>query len=143
MKLILSAKAATKLKLSVTTINDFNPDIDTWRIDLLTLRKRSIFFVVNEKSLYTHICSLKSGIRGIHEKLSVNQDQQNIQYIKYLNRSIISSLNNMKAMVAKIDKYANVTNEQIEQAINNSGFKYLSDFTPSEAHLKYLQKSEN
>jgi hypothetical protein len=65
MNLILSSKAAERLQQEVQSREDFIADINTWRIDVLDLRKRGIFLITQEKSLYTLISSYKQGIKGI------------------------------------------------------------------------------
>ena len=51
MNLILSSKAAERLQQEVQSREDFIADINTWRIDVLDLRKRGIFLITQEKSL--------------------------------------------------------------------------------------------
>ncbi|WP_254052962.1 hypothetical protein [Microcystis sp. MC19] len=65
MNLILSSKAAERLQREVQSREDFIADNNAWRIDVLDLRKRGIFLITQEKSLYTLISSYKQGIKGI------------------------------------------------------------------------------
>jgi hypothetical protein len=143
MNLILSNQASKRLKQSVEPQSDFVPNLQTWRIDCHDLRKRGIFIISNELSLYTYISSYKDGLKGILEKLLSSShlkrvNSSEVYYLKFNNRSIIGSLTNMKAIITKMDQYFNCKNERFEKAINQTKFKYLSDKTPSEVHRSYL-----
>ena len=139
MNLILSSKAAKKLNKKTYSIEDFSPDLNTWRIDCVYLVKRSVFIITNEKTLYTRISSYKSGLNGIIQKITSTMqcevDINEIRYIKHQNRSIIGSMNDMKRIVEQIDKYSSNENETYEKIINQTPFKYLSQRTPSEVHF--------
>ena len=139
MNLILSSKAAKKLKRKGHPIKDFSPDINTWRIDCVYLVKRSIFIITNEKTLYTCISSYKSGFNGIIRKISSAMQCEieinNIKYVKHQNRSVVSSMNNMKNTIEKMDKYYPSENKAYEKLINQTPFKYLSQRCPAEVHL--------
>jgi hypothetical protein len=140
MNLILSSKAAKKLRIEKHSIKDFTPDIDTWRIDCVSLTNRSIFIITNEKTLYTCISSYKNGFGGIIKKIAAtvmqdNLDINDIDYVKFQNRSIVSSMNNMKNIIIQLDKYHPSDNETYEKLINQTPFKYLSYCSPAEVHL--------
>lgn len=62
----------------------------------------------------------------------------NINYVKSQNRSIISSMNNMKQIISQSDKYNPTDNEAYEQLINQTPFKYLSYRSPAEVHSSNL-----
>jgi len=123
MNLILSSKAAERLQQEVQSREDFIADINTWRIDVLDLRKRGIFLITQEKSLYTLISSY-------------------IHYLKSENRSLVSSMNNMKNLIAKLDQYNAVDNERFAELINQTSFKYLSYRTPTECYQNLLNQSK-
>ena len=136
MNLILSSKAAERLQQEVQSREDFIADINTWRIDVLDLRKRGIFLITQEKSLYTLISSYKQGIKGIIAQITAidrqEGDSPEIHYLKSENRSLVSSMNNMKNLIAKLDQYNAVDNERFAEIINQTPFKYLSYRTPTE-----------
>lgn len=140
MHLILSSKAAKKLKIEPNSIQDFTPDIDAWRIDCLALTKRSIFVITNEKTLYTCISSYKQGFSGIAQKIAVvakqdSFDIDDIRYVKFQHRSVIGSMNDIKRLISHFDKYNPENNEFYEKLINQTTFKYLSSRSPAEVHL--------
>ena len=140
INLILSNKAAQKLQKKVDSTQESITDAETWRIDCLSLRKRSIFIITHGTTLYTFISSYKHGFNGIIEKIAStaqsNQfDINNIQYIKVQNKSIVGSMNNIKKLISQLDKYCNASNEQFEELVNNVPFKYLSYRTPAECYL--------
>lgn len=142
MKLILSASVAKKLQKNVGSISEFVPDLDTWRVDIFSLRKKSIFIITNEKTLYTYISPYKAGIKGIIKKIYSEQiksdiNLEDIEHIKHQNKSIIGSMTNMKSIIAQVDKYMPVDNEELEKLINNTIFKYLSYSTPTEVHSSH------
>jgi spore coat polysaccharide biosynthesis predicted glycosyltransferase SpsG len=139
MNLILSSKVAKKLQIKGHLIKDFDPNIDTWRVDCASLVKRSIFIITNEKTLYTCISSYKNGFGGIIKKIASasmkdNLNSSDINYVKSQNRSIVSSMNNMKQLINQIDKYNPSDNETYEKLINLTPFKYLSYRSPAEVH---------
>jgi len=141
MKLILSVSVAKKLQKNVSSISEFVPDLDTWRVDIFSLRKKSIF-ITNEKTLYTYISPYKTGIKGIIKKIYSEQiksdiNLEDIEYIKHQNKSITGSMTNMKSIIAQVDKYMPVDNEKLEELINNTIFKYLSYSTPTEVHSSH------
>ena len=142
MKLILSVNVAKKLQKNVSSISEFIPDFDTWRVDIFSLRKKSIFIITNEKTLYTYISPYKTGIKGIIKKIYLEQiksdiNLEDIEYIKHQNKSITGSMTNMKSIIAQVDKYMPVDNETLEKLINNTIFKYLSYSTPTEVHSSH------
>ena len=142
MKLILSVNVAKKLQKNVGSISEFVPDLDTWRVDIFSLRKKSIFIITNEKTLYTYISPYKAGIKGIIKKIYSEQiksdiNLEDIEYIKHQNKSIIGSMTNIKSIIAQVDKYMPVDNEKLEKLINNTIFKYLSYSTPTEVHSSH------
>ena len=142
MKLILSAIVAKKLQKNVGSISEFVPDLNTWRVDIFSLRKKSIFIITNEKTLYTYISPYKTGIKGIIKKIYSEQiksdiNLEDIEYIKHQNKSITGSMTNMKSIIAQVDKYMPVDNERLEELINNTIFKYLSYSTPTEVHSSH------
>lgn len=140
MKIILSTEVAKKLRIERQVINEFVPDLNTWRINSAALLKRSVFIISNEITLYTLISSYKHGFKGIIEKLKdFCGDEQinasNIDYIKFQNRSVTGSMNNIKQIIKNVDKYQpQCSNEMYEQLVNQTLFKYLSDKTPAQVH---------
>lgn len=147
MNLILSSKAAERLQREVRSREDFIPDINTWRIDALDLRNRGIFLITQEKSLYTLISSYKQGIKGIIAQITaINRqnglDLPEIHYLKSENRSLVSSMNNMKNLIAKLDRYDAVDSERFAELINQTPFKYLSYRTPTECYQNLLNQSK-
>ena len=140
MKIILSTEVAKKLRIERQVINEFVPDINTWRISSAALLKRSVFIISNEITLYTLISSYKNGFKGIIEKLEdfcgdEKINASNIDYIKFQNRSVTGSMNNIKQIIKNVDKYEpQSTNEFYEHLINQTLFKYLSDKTPAQVH---------
>ena len=139
MNLILSSKAAKKLQIEEHLIKDFTPDIDTWRVDCASLVKESIFIITNETTLYTCISSCKNGFGGIIQKIASASikdtlDVSDINYVKLQNRSIVSSMNNIKQIISQLDKYNPSSNETYEKSINQTPFKHLSFGTPAEMH---------
>jgi hypothetical protein len=134
MNLILSSKAAERLQQEVQSREDFIADINTWRIDVLDLRKRGIFLITQEKSLYTLISSYKQGIKGIIAQITVID--------RHENRSLVSSMNNMKNLITKLDQYNAVDNERFAELINQTSFKYLSYRTPTECYQNLLNQSK-
>jgi len=136
MNLILSSKAAERLQREVKSREDFIADINAWRIDVLDLRNRGIFLITQEKSLYTLISSYKQGIKGIIAQITAidrqEGDSPEIHYLKSENRSLVSSMNNMKNLITKLDQYNAVDNERFAEIINQTPFKYLSYRTPTE-----------
>jgi hypothetical protein len=54
MNLILSNKVAKKLKKEFDLDGDYPPNPDTWRVDCISLKKRTIFIITNEATLYTN-----------------------------------------------------------------------------------------
>jgi IS30 family transposase len=140
MNIILSKNAAKKLQKEADISQDFMLDKNTWRIDCLSLRKRSIFIITHEETLYTLISSYKQGVSGIIDKLAATTKQEkintnNIHYIKSQNRSLVSSMNNIKTIINNLDKYSTINNEKFEELINHTPFKYLSYQTPAECYL--------
>ena len=147
MNLVLSAKAAKKLKKDVHSREGFIPELDTWRVDCLSLRKRSIFVITNEKTLYTHISSFKNGINGILDKITSTAshkylEQGEIHFLKFTNRRIISSMNDMKNMIRELDQYYPASNEEFGKLINQTPLKYLSYRSPAEVHSSSLSNLE-
>ena len=139
MNIVLSSKAAKKLKKNVETDEGFIPDIDTWRIDCVPLVKRSVFMITNVKTLYTLVSSYKSGFGGIINRITSftqqkDVDAKDIRYVKFKNGSLVSSMNNMKQFVSHLDKYTPLDNERIEDMINQTPFKYLSNNSPNDVH---------
>ena len=139
MNLILSSKVAKKLQIEGHLVKDFTPDIDTWRIDCASLVKRSIFIITNEKTLYTCISSYKNSFSGIIEKITSaslkdNLNASDFNYVKFQNRSITSSMNNIQQIISQLDKYNPRDNETYEKLINQTPFKYLSYRSPAEVH---------
>lgn len=137
MNLILSSKAAKKLQVEGHLIEGFTPDIDTWRVDCVSLCKRSIFIITNETSLYTCISSYKNSFTGIVKKIASasmkdSLDANDINYVKYQNRSITGSMTNIKQLLIQLDKYNPSDNETYEKIINQTPFKYLSYRSPAE-----------
>jgi hypothetical protein len=140
MNLILSNKVAERLKKEFNLDGDCDPSIDNWRIDSVELGKRSIFIITNEPTLYTCISSFRSGFNGIIERLALatkNQsiDPTEINYLKSKNRSLVSSMNNIKVIISQRDRYIRGDNETYEKIINQTVFKYLSFSTPAELYL--------
>ena len=141
MNLILSKKAEMKLDKKGHLVEDFIPDIETWRIDCASLKKRSIFIITNEKTLYTYISSYRNNFNGILKKLTSTTIQDNlklkdIDYVKFQNRNVVGSMNNMKKIISQLDKYYPSDNEKYENLINHTPFKYLSDLSPAEVHSR-------
>ena len=139
MNLILSGKAAKKLKVEGPFSKDFAPDIDTWRIDCASLVRRSIFIITNEQTLYTCISSYKNGFGGIIRKIVSSAikddiDVSDINYVKSQNKNLISSMDNMKRIINQLDQYHPSDNETYERLINQTPFKYLSHPSPAEVH---------
>lgn len=146
MNLILSSKAAARLQVEVQSREDFIADVNAWRIDVLDLRKRGIFLITQEKSLYTLISSYKQGIKGIIAQITTIDQQEGdspeIHYLKSENRSLVSSMNNIKNLIAKLDRYNAVDNERFAEIINQTPFKYLSYRTPTECYQNLLNQSK-
>ena len=138
MNLILSTKASKKLRREGHSIEDFSPDLNTWRIDCATLVQRSIFIVTKEQTLYTCISSYKDGFKGIIQKISATIkceiDVNEINYVKFQNRSVVGSMNNMKKLIQNVDAYYPSDNESYEQLVNRTPFQYLSQRSPAEVH---------
>jgi hypothetical protein len=139
MNLILSNKVAKKLKKEFDLDGDYPPNPDTWRVDCISLKKRTIFIITNEPTLYTCISSFRSGLDGIIQRLSSVTDRQDIDtnqinYLKSRNRSLVSSMNNMKVMISQIDQYDPSEDERYEELINQTPFKYLSYSTPAKLY---------
>ena len=59
----------------------------------------------------------------------------NTKYVKHQNRSVVSSMNNMKDIIEEMDKYYPSENEAYEKLINQTPFKYLSQRCPAEVYL--------
>ncbi len=140
MNLILSNKVAERLKKEFNLDGDCTPSTDNWRVDSVELRKRSIFIITNEPTLYTCISSFHSGFGGIIQrlKLATRQDSINIgeiNYFKSQNRSLVSSMNNIKVIIGQIDRYNRNDNETYEKLVNQTPFKHLSFSTPAELYL--------
>lgn len=140
MNLILSNKAAERLKKEFNLDVDYIPSIDNWRVDCVALGKRSIFIITNEQTLYTCISSYRSGFNGIIGRLVSVTNQQDldineINYLKSQNRSLISSMNNIKNLIGHYDSYSRRSNEEYENFINQTPFQYLSFNTPNELYL--------
>ena len=140
INLILSNKAAQKLQKQVDSIHEPIADADTWRIDCLSMRKRSIFIITHGTTLYTFISSYKHGFDGIIEKIAStakgNQFNINdIQFVKVPNQSLVGSMNRIKNLISQLDKYSNASNEQFEDLVNHTPFKHLSFRTPAECYL--------
>jgi hypothetical protein len=139
MNLILSRKAAQKLKKKGCQVTDFQPDIDAWRVDFASLDKRSIFIVTHEKTLYTCISSYRSGLGGIITKIAAATQQDkldvnDIDFVKFQNRSVTGSMSNMKQMINQFHQYCPSDNEQYEVLLNRTPFKLLSSRTPAELY---------
>ena len=141
MKIVLSNRVAKKLQIEVKSVENLVPDLNTWRIDSASLLKRSIFIITNEMTLYTLVSSYKNGFNGIIEKLRFfcgdgQLNSSEINYIKFQNRSVIGSMNDIKQMIKKVDQYEpKSSNEIYEQLINQTPFKYLSYSSPSKVHF--------
>jgi hypothetical protein len=140
MNLILSNKVAERLKKEFNLDGDCDPSIDNWRVDSVELGKRSIFIITNEPTLYTCISSFRSGFNGIIERLTLATKKQiidptEINYLKSKNRSLVSSMNNIKVIISQRDRYIRGDNETYEKIINQTVFKYLSFSTPAELYL--------
>jgi hypothetical protein len=140
MNLILSNKVAERLKKEFNLDGDCTPRIDNWRIDSVELGKRSIFIITNEPTLYTCISSFRSGFNGIIERLAMATKKQSIDpneinYLKSKNRSLVSSMNNIKVIISQRDRYIRGDNETYEKIINQIPFQYLSFSTPAELYL--------
>ena len=136
MNLILSSKAAKQLKRPVQPREDSSLDFNTWRVDCLALRKRSIFIISNEKTLYTYISSYKQDLGGILKKLATHYgqkmvDEKDIHYVKSKQGSFVSSMNKIKTTIRYLDQYGSNDNETYENLINQTPFKYLSDRSPA------------
>jgi hypothetical protein len=139
MNLILSGKAAQKLKKKGCQVTDFQSDIDTWRVDFSDLDKRSIFIVTHEKTLYTCISSCRSGLGDIITKIAAATQQDkldvnDIDFVKFQDRSVTGSMSNMKQMINQFHQYCPSDNEQYEVLINRTPFKLLSSRTPAELY---------
>jgi hypothetical protein len=140
MNLILSNKVAERLKKEFNLDGDCTPSIDNWRVDSVKLGKRSIFIITNEPTLYTCISSFRSGFNGIIERLALATKKQSIDpneinYLKSKNRSLVSSMNNIKVIVSQRDRYVRGDNETYEKLINQISFEHLSFSTPAELYL--------
>jgi hypothetical protein len=140
MNLILSNKVAKRLKKEFNLDGDRTPNIDNWRVDSVELGKRSIFIITNEPTLYTCISSFRSGFNGIIERLALatkNQsiDPNEINYLKSKNRSLVSSMNNIKVIISQQDRYIRGDNETYEKIINQIPFEHLAFSTPAELYL--------
>ncbi len=70
-------------------------------------------------------------------------DSPEIHYLKSENRSLVSSMNNMKNLIAKLDQYDAVDNERFAELINQTPFKYLSYRTPTECYQNLLNQQGN
>jgi hypothetical protein len=145
MNLILSNKVAERLKKEFNLDGDCTPNIDNWRIDSVELGKRSIFIITNELTLYTCISSFRSGFNGIIERLASATKKQiidpnEINYLKSKNRSLVSSMNNIKVIISQRDKYARGDNETYEKLINQIPFEHLSFSTPAELYLSHFSE---
>jgi 3-dehydroquinate dehydratase len=139
MYLILSGKAAQKLKKAGRSVTNFQPDIYTWRVDFTALEKRSIFIATHEKTLYTCVSSYRGGLGGIIKKIAAatrqdKLDVNDIDFVKFQDRSVTGSMNNMKQMINHFHKYGPSDNEQYEELINRTPFKMLSYRTPAELY---------
>jgi hypothetical protein len=104
------------------------------------LGKRSIFIITNEPTLYTCISSFRSGFNGIIERLALATKKQSIDpneinYLKSKNRSLVSSMNNIKVIISQRDRYVRGDNETYEKLINQIPFEHLSFSTPAELYL--------
>jgi hypothetical protein len=120
-------------------VTDFQPDIDTWRVDFSDLDKRSIFIVTHEKTLYTCISSCRSGLGDIITKIAAATQQDkldvnDIDFVKFQNRSVTGSMSNMKQMINQFHQYCPSDNEQYEVLLNRTPFKLLSSRTPAELY---------
>jgi hypothetical protein len=140
MNLILSNRVAERLKKEFNLDGDCTPSIDNWRVDSVELGKRSIFIITNEPTLYTCISSFRSGFNGIIERLTLATKKQSIDpneinYLKSRNRSLVSSMNNIKVIISQRDRYGRGDNETYEKIINQIPFEHLSFSTPAELYL--------
>lgn len=147
MQLILSNEVAKKLRIEVQgAADDFTPDLDTWRVGFVSVRKRSFFIISNEISLYTLITPHKKGLNGIFSKLKSfsgykKSELSNVEYIKFQNRPIIGSMNNIKQIIEIMDDYTPEKNLEIyERLINNTPFKVLEDASPAKVHWAHKNK---
>jgi hypothetical protein len=143
MNIILSKKAAEKLRKEFDLDVDYTSTIDNWRVDHVALGKRSIFIVTNEQTLYTCISSCKSGFNGIVERLASVTNQQDIDvneinYLKSQNKSLVSSMNNIKNLVGQLDRCNRRENKKYEELINQIPFEYLSFRTPNELFFREI-----
>ncbi len=153
MNIILSNKVAERLKKEFNLDGDCTPSINNWRVDSVELGKRSIFIITNEPTLYTCISSFRSGFGGIIQRLALaiekdSIDTNEINYLKSRNRSLVSSMNNIKVIIGQLDRYNRNDNETYEKLINQTPFEHLSFSTPAELYLsrsseiKKMVKSE-
>jgi integrase/recombinase XerC len=100
----------------VRSREDFIADINTWRIDVLDLRKRGIFLITQEKSLYTLISEL-----DIRQPLFIALDRCSRGH--RLTGSAIHKL------VAKIAAAAGVNKKMSPHRVRHSGITAALDAT--------------
>jgi hypothetical protein len=108
-------------------------------VDFSDLDKRSIFIVTHEKTLYTCISSCRSGLGDIITKIAAATQQDkldvnDIDFVKFQNRSVTGSMSNMKQMINQFHQYCPSDNEQYEVLLNRTPFKLLSSRTPAELY---------
>ncbi len=141
MKIMVSTKAAKKLKLTIIAkLDEYEPDIYCWRLDYL--QQYELFMITNEKTCFTHLISAFVTFEDLVALLEPKPKSQ-IQLYRSNNRRIIGTMTEMKYVV----EYAFESNpaesvKSIQDDLNNMVYSFTNYESPGKVH-KALELEEN
>lgn len=142
MKVIVSAKAAKKLKLKIIPkLEDYEPDIYCWRLDYLP--QYEIFMVTNEKTCFTHLISTFVSLEDLIALLEPKSKNE-IEICRSNNRRIIGTMTEMKFVVEyAFESIPEASVKSIQDDLNNLVYSYTNYVPPQKIHQKFeLEEKE-
>ena len=164
MNLQLTKKLSDKLKVDLVEIDttDYN-DIENYHCNLLKFGRDNCILITNDKTLFSFFIyglkavdfkdfeeSISQRIFKILVELGFPQQQfekvleslENIQYSKTSNRSVISSMNDMKNQIESYIYHGDNIYE-INRKLNQTPYKYIGYKSSTDLYKELLGNSES
>lgn len=163
LNLQLTKKLSDTLKMDMVEIDTYNySDIENYHCNLLKFGRDNCVLISNDKTLFSFFIyglkakdfkdfegSISQPIFKILVELGFSQSQfekvllslENIQYSKTSNRSVISSMNDMKNQIEAY-LYSGDNLYEINRKLNDTPYKYVGYKYPTDLFKELLSDSD-